>query len=83
MAESFFESFIQARMRKMYPDGEVHFERSAYGNWYNVHLRISERDVVQSRLDREATARLLDARLFPPKPKARKHWSLFRGGRRG
>lgn len=71
---SFFDSFVTARMRKMYPDGEIQLERSPFGNYYDVLLTIPERDLIKS--DREATVRMLDKKLFPARPAPRTHWSI-------
>lgn len=73
---SFFDSFVQARMRKMYPNGEIRMERSPFGNYYDVRLMIPERDLAIGRVSKEETARYLDRTLFPSQPRARKHWSI-------
>jgi hypothetical protein len=73
---SFFDSFVQARMRKMYPGGEIQLERSPYGNYYDVRLTIPERDLMLGRADKEETVRYLDRTLFPRRPPKRPHWSI-------
>lgn len=67
-------------MRKLYPNSEVRIQRSPFGLHYDVSLRIDQRDLVGC--DKAETLRDLDRKLFPRQTKPRKHWSLFRSGRR-
>ena len=80
---TFYEAYVTARMRKLYPSGEIQFQRSPYGNFYDVLLHIPERDLVSlSRQDTAEAARYLDNEIFPARQRPIKHWSLFRKGRR-
>ncbi len=71
---SFYDAFVQARMRKMYPDGRIELHRSPMGNYFDVRLTIPQRDLM--RADKEQIVRDLDRTLFPRQPRARKHWSI-------
>lgn len=74
----FFQAYAERTWRKRYPDGEIDIRQSATRCEYVVTLRFSQRDLALSRVDRDRAAHMLESKLCPPMPRARRHWSLQR-----